>query len=216
MWKLLAVAIVVWFSSNVSLANTSNKIRVLGVIAGDPGIALLKDGSGKTFATRTGTAVKGQDDMRLVFVDRGQVTFKTPKGLVKVKVGDHVSEYSSYAAASAQGSGYEVQGDTVKIEKSYKEHILNNELNKVLMQAAAVPFYEAGTLRGFQLLEIDPESIYDKFGFQNGDVVTKINGHQLNDVRATIRLLTSLKQVDNVDLTLMRSGAERNVRLVVQ
>jgi type II secretion system protein C len=192
--------------------------KVLGVIAGTPGIALLKNPvSGQTFASRTGTALA--EGLILENVERNYVTFKQKDKLIRVQVGDNLSRYSgegSQVATTRSEPGLEVSSGTVRVERSYKEHILNNELSKVLMQAAAVPFYANGELKGFKLLEIDPNSVYEKFGFRNGDVVLQINGMPLSDAKATVRLLTSLKDAEEVDLIYQRDGIEQSMKVLVQ
>jgi type II secretory pathway component PulC len=73
-----------------------------------------------------------------------------------------------------------------------------------------------GELQGFQLLEIDAGSIYEKVGLTNGDVVTAINGQALSDVGNTIKMLHSLKDKTNADVTVLRGGREQTMQIVVQ
>ncbi|MEZ4741781.1 MAG: hypothetical protein R3B45_04935 [Bdellovibrionota bacterium] len=62
---------------------------------------------------------------------------------------------------------------------------------KILMQATAQPYMKDGVVKGFQLSQIDPDSIFDKGGFRDLDVVTAINGIELNSAAGAISLLKS-------------------------
>ena len=62
------------------------------------------------------------------------------------------------------------------------------------MQATAEPYFQNGQIMGFKLSQIDADSIYDKSGVRDSDVITAINGNQLNNVSAAIKLLHSLKK----------------------
>jgi type II secretory pathway component PulC len=84
------------------------------------------------------------------------------------------------------------------------------------MQAAAVPNYEGGRLKGFTLWEIDKGSVYELAGFQDGDVITAINGQELTDVGNTIKLLHSLKGESRADVSVTRAGTARTIKIEVQ
>jgi general secretion pathway protein C len=52
-------------------------------------------------------------------------------------------------------------------------------LDDIAMQARIVPAFKGGVAVGFKLFSIRPDSIYGKAGLQNGDIVTSINGYDL-------------------------------------
>ena len=94
--------------------------------------------------------------------------------------------------------------------------MIGPNLSKVLMQAAAVPNYQGGQLKGFTLWEIDKGSVYELAGFQDGDVITAINGQELTDVGNTIKMLHSLKGENRAEVSVTRAGTARTIKIEVQ
>jgi type II secretion system protein C len=89
-------------------------------------------------------------------------------------------------------------------------------LQRALMQAAALPAIENGKVVGFRFSHIDEDSIYAKAGVQNGDVFTHLNGTPLNNAASAVRLLNSLRDEPNVEIELIRNGAPKKMQLRVQ
>ena len=106
--------------------------------------------------------------------------------------------------------------NTVKVTSEYKNHMIKEKLDSVLMQAATVPFVENGQLRGFTLWDIEPESVFEKFGLKDGDTVTSINDNEIRDLTSTLQLLTSLKGESKASFKFLRNGAEQTLNIVVQ
>ncbi len=102
--------------------------------------------------------------------------------------------------------GFERSGNTTTVTKEWVTNILNNNLPTTLQDARAVPHIEGGSIHGFNLTEIVPNSVYSKLGFENGDVVTTINGVELNDAARAIQTLNSLRSENNVEIAVIRNG----------
>ena len=93
---------------------------------------------------------------------------------------------------------------------------VKTDLAKVLMQATAEPYLEGGQIVGFKMSQIDADSSYDKAGLRDEDVVTAINGQELNSVGGSIALLKSLKGTDELDITIRRGGDTLDFNISVQ
>jgi len=102
--------------------------------------------------------------------------------------------------------GFERNKDKIVMTGMYRDKIVQQDLAKVLMQATAEPFMENGSIAGFKMSQIDEGSIYQKAGLKDGDVVTGINGSELNSVAGSITLLKSLKGADNMEVEIKRDG----------
>lgn len=205
----------------------SPNILILGVIADadeSKGIALVKDmDSKKTFAARVGHILAPHVSIR--GVTRDYVFLRIGEKIEKIRVGEQL-EVGGTAADSALSSGssdvalnsggIERQGDSVRVTAALKDYVVGQNLSKVLMQAAAVPRYEQGLLKGFTLWEIDKGSVYELAGFQDGDTITAINGQELSDVGTTIKLLHSLKGENRAEVRLSRGGSDRTIKIEVQ
>ncbi len=80
-------------------------------------------------------------------------------------------------------------------------------LNDVAMQARIVPAFKDGQAQGFKLFSIRPDSIYSKIGIQNGDVIKRINGFDLNSPEKALEIYGKLKEASRVDIEIERNGA---------
>ncbi len=80
-------------------------------------------------------------------------------------------------------------------------------LNDVAMQARIVPAFKDGVAQGFKLFSIRPDSIYSKIGIQNGDVIKRINGFDLNSPEKALEVYSKLKESGRIDIEVERNGA---------
>ena len=134
-----------------------------------------------------------------------------------MRVGDDtptetVSEQGPSVADNLNNAnGIERVGNTLKITRELKDNLVGKNLNKILMQAAAVPYTKNGKLIGFKLLEIDEGSIYNVAGIQNGDVITHINDLPINDAGAAIRALTKLKKASTAKFGYIRNNQANEI-----
>jgi general secretion pathway protein C len=92
------------------------------------------------------------------------------------------------------------------VPRSEVDRAINN-LNDVAMQARLVPAFKDGIAEGFKLFSIRPDSLYSKIGIQNGDVITRINGLDMNDPAKALEVYTKLKDAPRIDVDVDRNGS---------
>jgi general secretion pathway protein C len=80
-------------------------------------------------------------------------------------------------------------------------------LNDVAMQARIVPAFKDGQAQGFKLFSIRPDSIYSKIGVQNGDVIRRINGFDLNSPEKALEVYSKMKDASRIEIEIERNGA---------
>lgn len=214
MFHLIIKLLVLSFTLMLPSLTLANDIgySVLGVIAsskGQEGVALLKSKkSSKVSAFREGAQIK--KNLKIVKIYRKNVDFDMNGKILSMKVGDEEATFKdtppslNVAANMTSGQGFEKKGDTLTVNRELKDELVNNNLSKILMQAAAVPHVKEGRLVGFQLLEIDSGSIYEVAGLQNGDVITHINQQPINDAGRAIKALSSLKTAASASFNYLR------------
>ncbi len=224
-WTKLISAGLLWLLATSAVAGgptgAPRTFLVLGVIASareGEGVALLKAMQGsEAFAVRVGQQI--DPDVFVQAITRDYVSFKTRGHIEQVKVGeqlDPAAYRNDPPSLDLSAGGIEKQGNVVHITESLRNTVVKQQLSKVLMQAAAIPYYVNGELIGFRLWDIDAGSIYQKAGFMDGDIVTSINGQRLSDVGLAIRTLQGLKNESHLDVTFIRKGAEQTVQIEVQ
>jgi len=107
----------------------------------------------------------------------------------------------------ALGQGVKQLSDNdYEIPRAEIDRTLSN-LNDVAMQARIVPAFKDGQAQGFKLFSIRPDSIYTKIGIQNGDVIKRINGYDLNSPEKALEIYSKLKEAGRIDIEVERNGA---------
>jgi len=78
-----------------------------------------------------------------------------------------------------------------------------------------VPSYDsaAGKLRGFRAFPGKNRQIFSKLGLKSGDLVTAINGTQLDDPQRSQEVFNTIQTSDHVTVTVERSGQKQDISL---
>lgn len=117
---------------------------------------------------------------------------------------------------SHREEGFEREKGQITISEDFRKKIIK-DLPTIMMEAAHEVVVDAnGNIVGFQLWEIEPDSIFQKSGLANGDIIKSINGEELTNVQATLRILNSLKAAQKVEVEIERSGQRLPMNLDVK
>ncbi len=114
---------------------------------------------------------------------------------------------SNAPPSQAVGAGIKsVTENEYEVPRAEIDKTLSN-LNDVAMQARIVPAFKDGVAQGFKLFSIRPDSIYTKIGVQNGDVIRRINGYDLNSPEKALEIYSKLKEASRIDIEIERNGS---------
>jgi type II secretion system protein C len=121
------------------------------------------------------------------------------------------------APESFKEEGFERRGNEITVTDAYKRDMLSAaNMPKILQDAKAEPYMEGGQLQGWRLTRIRENSIYQKMGLQNGDVIMEINGVKLNDAGRAIAYLQQLKNEKSLEIRGQREGVGFTTTVNVQ
>jgi general secretion pathway protein C len=112
--------------------------------------------------------------------------------------------------------GFERKEREITMSQTFRAKLLTTEFTKVLQDAKATPNMVDGELKGFVLTRIRKESIYEKAGLQNDDIVEEINGVPLTDVSQSIKLLNSLRNESEIEVRVIRGGVPQKFTLSIK
>lgn len=88
---------------------------------------------------------------------------------------------------------------------------LMSNLPQIMRDARAVPnIGPDNSINGFKLVEIKPNSIFEKLGLQNGDIVRRVNEEDLNSIEKGMSLFTALRNEKTISIDIDRSGSRLN------
>lgn len=95
------------------------------------------------------------------------------------------------------------------LNRKMVDKLLSN-YNSVLTQARAVPNFQNGKANGFKIFSIKRNSIYSAIGIKNGDVLTRVNGSEINNLEKVLSLFNQLRNESNITIDLVRGGAKKS------
>lgn len=121
---------------------------------------------------------------------------------------------SSAATASVPGIR-QIGQDKVVIDRKELNKSLEN-FNELLTQARAVPNIENGIINGFRLFGVQPGSLYQKLGAQNGDVIKSVNGIDIKDPATAMSLFQQLQTMSRLEFKVERGGSDKTLSVDIR
>jgi general secretion pathway protein C len=204
---------------------TSLRVKLLGtLVASNPewSIASIQDvPTMKTGTYMVGNELGGVATVLEILRNRVIVLYNGRREYIDATTGDGAGAPPPVAAAPplptatpVKEPGTLVAGNGIKamneneyeVPKAEIDKTLSN-LNDVAMQARIVPAFQDGVAKGFKLFSIRPDSIYTKIGIQNGDVIRRINGFDLNSPEKALEVYSKLKEANRIDIEVERNGS---------
>lgn len=150
-----------------------------------------------------GETVFGEATLKKIFSDRVEIerNGQLEELLLDVPGAGRDSTPSKGGVAALDNNLYVV-------EEAEVDKALEN-LPLVLTQARAVPYFKDGVSIGLRLFAIKSDSIFEKIGLKNGDILKSVNGSSLADLTQAIKLFEALKQERSISIRLERNLEER-------
>jgi general secretion pathway protein C len=109
-------------------------------------------------------------------------------------------------APQASGEGVrQLSENQYVVARSEINNALTN-LSDLATKARIVPSFKNGVANGFKLFSIVPDSLYAKIGVQNGDVIRRINGYEMNSPDKALEIYQKLRDASRIEIELERRG----------
>ena len=102
-----------------------------------------------------------------------------------------------------------------RVDRAEVDRALGN-LNEVATQARLVPSFKNGKPNGFKIFSIRSGSIYAKIGLQNGDVILKINGFEMNSPDRALEVYTKLRDATSLTIETLRRGQQMTMNYAIR
>lgn len=223
-WHIEGVIVALLLIAFAAFASGArDNAQLLGAIVdARGGVALIKNRStGEVQAFRTGSEV--YDFGTLDKVERSEIIIREFDGslvsvssklggrlltIPKVKTVDDGERYIE--------DGFQRIGNKIEVDARYRDRMIKEELQNILMQATAEPVLVNGEITGFKIYQFDQTSIFHKLGLKEGDVVSEINGVPLNNVAKTIQFLNGLREEPNISVNVSRNGEPVSLNMSVK
>ncbi len=80
-------------------------------------------------------------------------------------------------------------------------------------QMRALPHFVNGKTDGFSISQVQPGSVFQQLGLQDGDLLTSIDGQPVTNPMQAMGLIQAVKTASAIDLTVNRGGTPTSVHL---
>lgn len=109
----------------------------------------------------------------------------------------------------------EIEVETVTIEQEIIQDSMS-DLNALMTQVRIRPYFRQGRAEGLIVSQIRPDSIFEKMGFKNGDIIASVNGKQMTTPEEAFELYNGLQSGAEVSIDITRRGQKRTLTYQIQ
>ena len=191
--------------SDVAAAPDTNlSLTLLGILAGTnerDSRALIGTQNGEEQPYSVGEDVAHGVTLHAIFPDR---VILSRNGSYETLRLDKDRPSSSDAGVVQSGATAD-SGSTPQMLGQIREQILQDP-SKANEYIRVQPSNAGGTLKGYRVYPGRDRSMFTNIGLRPGDLVTAVNGIQLDDGQKALQTLNELKQAGSVTLTIERGG----------
>ena len=204
----------------VDLPETNLKLTLRGLIASsnqDEARAIVADPSGKENFYRVGDKLPGNVELKEIHADRIVIqrggryeTLKLPKESLDMAT---VSSRPASRAASKRQTTRAAPRQSYSL-RQYRDTLLNDP-QKVADLVRIQPANKNGRFAGYKLQPGRDASFLTRHGLLPGDIVTSVNGVELDSPAKGFGLIKDLSSADTLDLVVDRNGVKQRFTLPV-
>jgi type II secretory pathway component PulC len=116
---------------------------------------------------------------------------------------------------SSQGQTKDIvrRGDLITISRQFVDEVSKDNGIVLSKVAIKVRVDANGKLAGYQLVQIDRGSAVERMGFKPRDILIGVNGIPARELESR---RPSLETADRLDLTVLRGGKEKKMRVEIK
>ncbi len=195
-----------------TLKLTDLKLKLWGTVTGD---------SGKTYAVIEEQKGKKQN----LYKVGDSIQNATVKIILREKVvlnvngKDEILELEKvtgdYKSIIFPGRSKKSFSQSINLKRSKIENAVKN-VNDLMKQVRIRPHFYNGKPDGLILSSIQPDSIFTEMGLKSGDIITGVNGKNIESVDDALKFYESLKSSSDVQLQLKRKRRQQTINYNIQ
>jgi general secretion pathway protein C len=197
-------------------ANTAPvDLAAVGVVLARPAersVAILRS-EGQTRVAVVGDSVFGG---RLVAVAADEVTLEFGGERVSLRVastGSALPKAPPPAPAAPVGPARDEEPPPRVMDRGEVERRLSTEIPRILAETAVRPVTEDGRVVGLRLTRVPAGSLLTEAGLRAGDVLTRINGTEIDGMATLIGLWPRLQGATDLRAEVLRDGRPLSISL---
>lgn len=104
----------------------------------------------------------------------------------------------------------------IELNSEFVSQQIGPGFSKILNSAHLVPESVDGKTIGFKIYGISAGSLFEKIRLENGDVITNVNGVNLEDPSQGFKIYEELQDESEITLQIKRAGEQMTIKVVVR
>ena len=109
----------------------------------------------------------------------------------------------------------EIEEEIIPVSRDVLQNSIN-DLSQIMTQVRVRPYFRGGKPQGLIISQIQADSIFQKLGLLNGDIIASVNGEQMSSPEEAIQLYNSLNSGSQVSIEITRRGKKRTLTYDIQ
>jgi general secretion pathway protein C len=199
--------------SAVTAPETPLNLTLMGILAADrerDSRALIAAQGGDEKAYAIGDDISRGVTLQAIFPDR--VVLSRNGRLETLSLDREKAAAAGVAAAPAEEPATTTNSATAQQLAQIRDDVLQGRA-KAEDYVRLQPSNVAGTLKGYRVYPGKDRAVFTAAGLRPGDLVTSVNGVQLDDPAKALQVLGDLGQANQVNLVVDRGGQSQNISL---
>ena len=175
------------------------RLRGTAVLNSGGGYAILEDTKGEQKLCMLGDTV---GDGKLVRVEWERIVLRSSDGERTLAM---VSPVSTETNTIQKKEITQIVKNKHVLPRSFVNGAIANA-NQILTQVRVKPYFVSGISEGYWVGNIQPGSIIEKMGLQNGDIVKSVNGETLDSPEKIFQVYQQVRETGTVSVDVERDG----------
>lgn len=205
--------------------DTRLNLKLRGLLASSDPVsarAIIADGKGVEEAYKVGQKLPGDAVLREIYADRVILEYRgrlealrLPKDAdAKAMVSNSTSHARRMGNRRVKQAG---TADNAALLRQYRDALINRPQSLMnLVNASPVMDKATGKLKGYRVRPGKDRRLLGRFGLKSGDVVTSVNGVELNNPIKALEIMRDLSTATSIMLDVERNGVMQSFAFQVE
>ena len=206
-------------ASAVGLEVNPTDLDLIGTMAGPPEVSLAlisnKNDGNKTDVYRWGDKV---GEYTITAIERRLVRLVKEEREEVLKMPGERMAFAidkSFESSDPTEGIKQVGEDERVVDRRLIDDSLEN-FGKLMRQARIIPHLKDGKIDGFKVYRIKKDSLFEKIGLVNGDIIRRVNGSEIEGPEDGLKLFEVFKTAKSITIDMDRNGQKKTLSYTVR
>jgi len=195
---------------------TQLNLSLKGVYAAGAGegLAIITSGSGDASVFSVGDAIAGNARITGIFGDRVVLRRNGRAETLRMPGADDGQASTSDTTRSSRSVSEERQ-EIARRASELRRRLIDNP-GELARLVRFQPHIDGGELVGYKIQPREADAgLLRELGIRPSDIVTRVNGRELNDPREANKVLQDLRDAQRIELTFIRDGQQQQLSVPI-